>query len=143
MKKIEVFEVALCCSTGVCGPVVNEDLLRITAVVNKINADGGKAVRYNLNSDPEMYIKNRVVNELLMKEGESILPITLVDGEVAKTGSYPSNSELADWSGLDLPYEAAAGSNCCCCDSSECCPIDQSCPIDGSCSEEDECCCKE
>lgn len=72
MKKIEIFEVALCCSTGVCGPAVNEDLLRITAAVNKINASGGNAIRYNLNSNPEMYVKNQLVNEILMKDGESV-----------------------------------------------------------------------
>ena len=27
MKKIEIFETAMCCSTGVCGPSVDSELL--------------------------------------------------------------------------------------------------------------------
>lgn len=27
MNKLELFEPAMCCNTGVCGPSVNEDLL--------------------------------------------------------------------------------------------------------------------
>lgn len=126
MKKIEIFEVALCCSTGVCGPAVNEDLLRITAAVNKINASGGNAIRYNLNSNPEMYVKNQLVNEILMKDGESVLPITLVDGKTVKTKAYPSNLELADWSGIQLEDVTtdsccSSSSNDCCCDSNNGC----------------------
>lgn len=126
MKKIEIFEVALCCSTGVCGPSVNKDLLRITAAVNKINASGGNAIRYNLNSNPDVYVKNIIVNELLMKDGEAVLPITLLDGIVVKTKAYPSNNELADWSGIALSTDASSndcGCNSACCGDSEngCC----------------------
>ena len=38
--KLELFEEALCCSTGVCGPSVDENLLRITGIfesLKKIN----------------------------------------------------------------------------------------------------------
>jgi hypothetical protein len=127
MKKIEIFEVALCCSTGVCGPSVNEDLLRITAAVNKINSSGGNAIRYNLNSNPEVYVKNATVNDLLVKEGETVLPITLLDGTVVKTKAYPSNSELAEWSSIPLESEnstSGCGCNSACCSGgseSDCC----------------------
>ena len=33
MKKIEIFDPAMCCSTGVCGPSVNPELIRVAAVV--------------------------------------------------------------------------------------------------------------
>ena len=29
MKKLELFEPAMCCSTGVCGPSVDEELLMV------------------------------------------------------------------------------------------------------------------
>ena len=32
MKKLELFEPAMCCSTGVCGPSVDEELLMVTSV---------------------------------------------------------------------------------------------------------------
>ena len=36
MKKLAIYEPALCCSTGVCGPSVDEDLLRITGVMKQV-----------------------------------------------------------------------------------------------------------
>lgn len=138
MRTIEIFEVALCCSTGVCGPSVNEDLLRITAAVNKINASGGNAIRYNLNSNPDMYVKNLIVNELLMKDGETVLPITLVDGNVVKTQAYPSNGELADWSGIRLASEEF---DCGCGCDSDCCSGDETAKSEESCCSETDCCC--
>ncbi|WP_369599388.1 arsenic metallochaperone ArsD family protein, partial [Lacticaseibacillus paracasei] len=32
MRKIQIYEEALCCPTGVCGPTVREDLMRTTTV---------------------------------------------------------------------------------------------------------------
>lgn len=138
MKKIEIFEVALCCSTGVCGPSVNEDLLRITAAVNKINANGGNAVRYNLSSNPEIYVKNVTINDLLVKEGENVLPITLLDGIVVKTKAYPSNNELADWSGIRLASEE---SDCGCGCDSDCHSDDETSKSEESCCSKTDCCC--
>ena len=31
MKKIEIFDPAMCCPTGLCGPNINPDLMRIAA----------------------------------------------------------------------------------------------------------------
>lgn len=36
MKKIEIFDPAMCCSTGVCGPSVNPELIRVAAVVENL-----------------------------------------------------------------------------------------------------------
>ena len=33
-KKIEIFDPAMCCSTGICGPSVNENLLRVATLIN-------------------------------------------------------------------------------------------------------------
>ncbi len=37
---------------------------------------------------------NKTVADLLHKNGKKVLPITIVDGSVFKTGSYPSYDEL-------------------------------------------------
>lgn len=36
MKKIEIFDPAMCCSTGVCGPSVDPELIRISVSVNNL-----------------------------------------------------------------------------------------------------------
>ena len=54
MKKIELFEPAMCCSTGVCGPSVNQDLLTITSAFEAMQGvTNVEANRYNLSNNPE------------------------------------------------------------------------------------------
>lgn len=36
MKKMIIFEPAMCCSTGVCGPGVDPELLRVSTVINNL-----------------------------------------------------------------------------------------------------------
>ena len=33
MKKVEIFDPAMCCSTGVCGPGVDPELTRVASAV--------------------------------------------------------------------------------------------------------------
>jgi len=102
MKKIEIFDPAMCCATGVCGPAIDPELLRIATVINSLKEKGIVIGRYGLSTEPMMFITNQVINDILQKEGAEGLPVTLVDGQVAKTGLYPSNQELADWLGIQI-----------------------------------------
>lgn len=94
MKKMIIFDPAMCCSTGVCGPSVNPELLRVAGMINNLKERGIEIERYNLTSSPQVYVDNKKVNELLNKDGVDVLPITMVDGEVVKTKSYPTNEEF-------------------------------------------------
>jgi hypothetical protein len=58
---------------------------------------------------------------LLERSGESALPVTLVDGEVAFAGRYPTRGDLARWIDvhqLPIAEKSAAGA---CCSSGNCC----------------------
>lgn len=98
MKKIEIFDPAMCCSTGVCGPVVDPDLTRIASAVYSLEKKGFNITRYNLTNDPSAFVENQVVNQVLVEKGPESLPLVLVDGEVVKVAEYPTNEELAEWS---------------------------------------------
>ncbi|MBU5226261.1 arsenite efflux transporter metallochaperone ArsD [Clostridium senegalense] len=100
MSKIEIFDPAMCCSTGVCGPSVNKELLRVATTINSLTKKGADIVRHNLTSDPQAFIDNQKVNKLLNSKGTDVLPITLVDGEIIKTNDYLTNAEFAKYSGL-------------------------------------------
>lgn len=100
MSKIEIFDPAMCCSTGVCGPSINKELLRVATVINNMIKKGAKVTRYNLSSQPQEFIDNKKVNEYLNSKGVEVLPVTLVNGEVKKLKEYPTNEEFAKWSGL-------------------------------------------
>jgi len=102
MKKIEIFDPAMCCATGVCGPAIDPELLRIATVINTLKAKGIIITRHGLSNDPQAFITNHVINDILQKEGADVLPVTLVDGEVAKTTGYPTNQELSVWLGVQI-----------------------------------------
>lgn len=94
MKTIEIFDPAMCCSTGVCGPSVDKELLRIATVIDALKQMGVTVVRHNLSSEPQAFIRNETVNALLRSEGAEVLPVTMVDGTVAVKGKYPSTAQM-------------------------------------------------
>ena len=84
MKEIEIFDPAMCCSTGVCGPSVDKNLLRIATLIDALKNMGIEVKRHNLSSEPQAFIHNEKVKLLLQKKGADVLPVTLVDGEIAE-----------------------------------------------------------
>lgn len=113
MKKIRVFDPALCCSTGVCGVEVDQSLVNFSADVAWANTAGAQIERFNLAQQPMAFAQDPTVKRFLERSGHEALPLILVDGEVALAGRYPSRAELARWAGIDLPAEATATSSCC------------------------------
>lgn len=117
MKKMIIFDPAMCCSTGVCGPSVNPELLRVSTIINNLNSKGILVERYNLTSNPQIFVDNKTINEVLMKKGVDILPVTMVDGKIVKVGSYPTNDEFCTLLGIssDILKAEAKKSNSCSC----------------------------
>lgn len=102
MKTIQIFEQAMCCPTGVCGPNIDQNLIRVTAAVGNLRRKGINISRVNLTGDPAAFVQNRTIHDLLEIEGMDGLPVTVVDGVVVKKGNYPTNQELADWTAIAL-----------------------------------------
>lgn len=103
MKKMVIFDPAMCCSTGVCGPSVDKNLLRVSTVLNRLEKKGINVERHSLSSNPKIFVDNKIVNKFLVDEGVDVLPITIVDGEVVKTKEYPTNEEFVKF--LEIPEE--------------------------------------
>ena len=104
MVKMIIFDPAMCCSTGLCGPVIDLELLRISTVINNLEKNGVKVERYNLSSDPQAFVDNTVICEILNRDGGEVLPVTIVDGKVVKTQKYPTNNELLMFLGVPESY---------------------------------------
>ncbi|MCA1060467.1 arsenite efflux transporter metallochaperone ArsD [Rossellomorea aquimaris] len=100
MSKMEIFDPAMCCSTGVCGPSVDPELTRIASAVYSLEQKGYDVSRYQLTNEPEKFAENPVISKILKEKGPDSLPLVFVDGEVVKTGIYPTNEELAEWFNL-------------------------------------------
>lgn len=108
MSTIEVFEPALCCSTGVCGEDVDQALVTFSADLDWIRSQGGDIARFNLASEPVAFTQREPVTAFLKLSGSDGLPLVLVDGITAQTGRYPDRTQLAKWAGLDTPVSASA-----------------------------------
>ncbi|THF62553.1 arsenite efflux transporter metallochaperone ArsD [Pseudothauera rhizosphaerae] len=117
MKTIQIFDPALCCSTGVCGTEVGQALVTAAADLDWARQQGLPVERFNLAQQPLAFADNAVVRGFLERSGQDALPLVLVDGEVALAGRYPSRTELARWAGLPTLQPRGEGSTCCggCC----------------------------
>ena len=115
MPTIQIFEGALCCSTGVCGVNPDERLITFAADIEWLKKNGGKIERFNLAQQPLAFAQNTIVKKFLENSGQESLPLTLVKGEVVLTGQYPERSELARWAGVSAGFTniRPVGGGCC------------------------------
>ncbi|WP_343709234.1 arsenite efflux transporter metallochaperone ArsD [Mycobacterium sp.] len=124
MSKVEVFEPALCCATGVCGEDVDQGLVTFSADIDFVHSHGGDVTRYNLASEPLAFAENDAAKTFLEVAGSDGLPLVLVDGVTAMTGRYPDRTQLARWAGvaadgtaspvlLGVNETGAAAGDCC------------------------------
>lgn len=124
MKKLQVFDPALCCSTGVCGTEVDQALVDFSADVDWLKQAGGNIERFNLAQQPMVFADSVVVKGFLERSGAEGLPLILLDGEIAMAGRYPTRKELARFSGLSEVFDAIAVTEVKsegCCAGNKCC----------------------
>jgi AhpD family alkylhydroperoxidase len=99
--KLQVFDPPMCCSTGVCGPTVDPELVRFAADLDGLARAGVTVERYNVAQQPAAFAATSVVKDTLAREGNDCLPLTLVDGVIVCKGRYPSRAELAAFAGVE------------------------------------------
>ncbi len=93
MKKITIYDPAMCCSSGVCGPEVDPLLPRFAGMLAQLEGKGVLIERYNLAQQPLAFAQNTDVRAILEKEGPEALPLIYVDGVLEIKGHYPSTEE--------------------------------------------------
>jgi len=100
--KLEFFEPAMCCSTGLCGPSVDEKLVKLNENLKLLKKKYPDLVieRYMLTQQPLKFKDNTKVFQLV-KEDKNNLPITTVNGEVIQTHRYPALEEIEKYIGAD------------------------------------------
>ena len=115
MKNVQVYDPAMCCSTGVCGPTVDPLLARFSADLAWLAAQGFTVERFNLSSEPGAFVANELVKKALDGEGTECLPMILCDGVVIAQGLYPTRRTLANRLGAtpDPVATAPAATSCC------------------------------
>ncbi|GAB4361977.1 MAG: hypothetical protein Kow00128_01290 [Deltaproteobacteria bacterium] len=96
MRTLEIYEPPLCCPTGVCGPAPDPALATLQENILRWKKAGIQVERLAINQAPQRFLANRTVVDLLTREGQEVLPISLLDGKVVCKGKYP-------------PYDLVAG----------------------------------
>ena len=99
---VQVFDPAMCCSTGVCGPSINPVLPRFAADLEWLAAQGAVVQRFNLSQEPGAFVANPNVQAALEEMGTDCLPLIIVNGHVMSKGKYPVRFTLAKWAGIPM-----------------------------------------
>lgn len=95
--EIQIFDPPMCCPTGMCGPTIDPRLIEIHEAIGRIHKeyDGKVEVRRHLfGQDVQPFLSNGKVLSLIREKGSSVLPITTLNGDIVKSGAYPSYEEL-------------------------------------------------
>jgi arsenite methyltransferase len=122
-RRVELFEPAMCCQTGVCGPSVDQQLIYVREDLRWAEGQGATVARHNLSSDPDAFVANPKVTGLMAAFGDDALPALLLDGEIALHGRYPSRDELVGLLGASAtqPLQLAVRGDACGCEPGGCC----------------------
>lgn len=97
MKKIQIFDPSLCCSTGVCGAEVDNKLVTFASDVDWAKKQNITIERFNLAQQPLAFVETKIVGDYLRQHGTKSLPITIVDDQILLSGRYPTRDELATY----------------------------------------------
>lgn len=105
--KVEVFDPVMCCSSGVCGPNVDNKLVQFSAALEWLRSQGVQVERFNPAHQYDAFTANALVVKTVNDSGIGCLPLILVNGQIVSHSNYPSKEELAKLAGLgDNPIVA-------------------------------------
>ena len=95
-KELVIFEGPMCCSTGICGPNPDKDLIDINEALKKLAEEykGLKITRASMSFNPQLFLQTQEIRDLVKANGPKILPITMINGKIIKKEKYLKYAEL-------------------------------------------------
>jgi AhpD family alkylhydroperoxidase len=99
-QTIQVFDPAMCCSTGVCGPSVDPKLVQFASDLDWLSSMGATIERYNLAQQPQAFAENEQIRQALQCDETKCLPLILVNGVIVSKGTYPERDQLTRLIGI-------------------------------------------
>ncbi len=97
---LKIYEAAMCCSNGLCGPDPDATLVQFAADSRALASAGVDVQRFNLGQTPDAFVANPLVHRALEDEGLGVLPLLILDGKIVCKGRYPTRDELTRLAGL-------------------------------------------
>lgn len=90
MKKIEVYEIPV----GCCAPVSSPEEAAFKEALVKLKQDDVEIEVIALTQQPQRFLNNPIISEIVQKEGKDAFPVTLINGSLFIKGRYPSYEEI-------------------------------------------------
>jgi hypothetical protein len=117
-NNLVIYESAMCCSSGVCGPSPDKSLIDLQDALDKLKDMGAKVERYSITGNPKKFRENADVVKLMQERQIKALPITTFNGKVIKVSGYPNIDELKKCfldgnTGLPAAEEKIVSEACC------------------------------
>ena len=100
MKTLTIFDPAMCCSSGICGAVIDQKLVDFAADLDWLKSEGIEVKRINLSQEPALFAEHEQVKTILQESGVEGLPVILADEEMQTFGQYPDRVKLAQMVGV-------------------------------------------
>ncbi len=97
-SNLVIYEGAMCCSTGLCGPEPDKALIELNETLKRIQAEYPtlKIQRFNLSFNIEAFLKNSKIFQVVKENGPGILPITVIDEEIVGKQRYLPYDEVRE-----------------------------------------------
>jgi hypothetical protein len=95
-KELIIYEKAMCCSTGVCGPEPDKELIELNVTIKKLQRKFKdlNITRASMSFNMNMFLENKEIFQLIKENGSSILPITTINGKIIAKQKYLKYEEL-------------------------------------------------
>jgi len=92
MTELTLYEEAMCCSTGVCGPDPDDELVKGSAALDQLEdaVDELQLNRANMQHNIDQFLETQRIYDRVQEDGPSVLPIPVVDDEIVAEGEYLS-----------------------------------------------------
>ncbi len=96
MTELALYEEAMCCSTGVCGPDPDDELVEVSAALDQLESafDDLDVSRANMQHNIDEFLETQQIYDLVQENGPSILPIITIDDEIVVKGEYPDYNDF-------------------------------------------------
>jgi len=121
MKRLHIYDPALCCSSGVCGPSVDPVLVQLSSDLEVLKAKDIAVERHNLAQQAADFAANPLVAGLLKEHGQEVLPLVVLGDRVIASGFYPSREQLFQVLGISADSKEEAEESSCGCGPKGCC----------------------
>lgn len=105
MLKLEVFDPPMCCATGICGNSVDPKLVTFASDLEWLKKQGIDVVRHGLSFEPDAFVKNDLVKNMLQQKGNGCLPIVFTNNQIVSDSCYPNRKTLAEICGIEWKNE--------------------------------------